>query len=491
MSVFMSNAKLRRLQLIEYLEDQIQVKTFKEVADHFSTTRRKIYEDLLHIKSVFPEILIKTTPEKIYLQLPGDKRIDYYYQQMIQSSNAFKLLNLLLRENQIERPEAIRRLEISQSSLYRLVQDLNTNLLEDYQLNLQITPLSLDGSEEAIRRFYCQLFSETFSMMDWPYPELDVHQVHQVMRLGAKAFDFHLSFDKVHKWMTRTAINLVRNHYGYYLDLEEDLLNYVHQQIQQSPDWPAFQAAYQAATHLTCTPRLLIECFYPHIHEAFCMDQPKSKQEEANQNTRQAIQDFLAGFTDHFKIELEDTHDLVQDLYETIQLNQQNLLRPLFVSRRDQFIQGFRMDFPLIYDYLTQEITSIANHLNLKPCEEDSLIHQLVYTAIIKLSPLFEQVYREQTKIKALVVTDLEPQQRQFIMIWLKQRMGDLVEIINFAGETPCPYEINKYDCDIIVTNFQLTGIHDRPILWVEEYPSAKNYINLAYMINEWLYLRK
>ena len=184
--------------------------------------------------------------------------------------------------------------------------------------------------------------------MDWPYPELDVHQVHQVMRLGAKAFDFHLSFDKVHKWMTRTAINLVRNHYGYYLDLEEDLLNYVHQQIQQSPDWPAFQAAYQAATHLTCTPRLLIECFYPHIHEAFCMDQPKSKQEEANQNTRQAIQDFLAGFTDHFKIELEDTHDLVQDLYETIQLNQQNLLRPLFVSRRDQFIQGFRMNFPLI-----------------------------------------------------------------------------------------------------------------------------------------------
>ena len=60
-------------------------------------------------------------------------------------------------------------LSTNQEHIEEIIQSLNTKLPQHYSVNIQPSPLVMEGEEEDIRAFYLDYFSQSYSFLIGPF----------------------------------------------------------------------------------------------------------------------------------------------------------------------------------------------------------------------------------------------------------------------------------------------------------------------------------
>lgn len=108
MSIFINKAKLRKLELMEYLNRFSDPVPIQQALNHFNTTRNAVFEDLNSLQKKYPELTIFQTTKMVYLRIPNNKSIKYFHLEWIHSSIAFRLLSIIFNQPNLDR-EALAR----------------------------------------------------------------------------------------------------------------------------------------------------------------------------------------------------------------------------------------------------------------------------------------------------------------------------------------------------------------------------------------------
>ena len=480
----MSKAKLRRLKLIEYLHNELQAKSYREVAKKFNTNRRSIYEDLNYLRGKFPDMVIQTDSDTVYLRLPDNIRIDYFYTYMIRESVAFDLLQSLFLYNEFERSEIIKKIDISQSTLYRLVHQINMELLEQYNLEIKLTPVKLVGEEANIRTFYNQLFSEAGNVMDWPF-EIVLYKLEEFLQLIAQIFDFKLNFGNKHYWANIIAVNIVRTKLGNKLP-NSDKANYYYQMFD-TPEHASFKSLFQQATGFEFSKDSLQQLFYPFVQENYIASLSHFISNDMSQdNERKSIlylNAIIDDFIQEFDVILTNRDTLLFELHDTLLINKKITVNTIHVNRKGNFIKYLKKSFPEAYHYINERMTNF--YLNFHTDNNQSVVDQFVYTFFIKFNNILEQLQNKKAKLKATIVTDLEYEHALFVYNWIKQRVGPILELDIYEESSICIERLKSLDSHILISNFYIEDIPDKLLLWIEDYPTPQNYQSLTKMISQ------
>ena len=74
-------------------------------------------------------------------------------------------------------------LVISYERVQEIIQHLNTKLLQHYNISIQPSPLVIEGTEEDIRAFYLDYFSQSYDFLDWPFPSISEESLTHLIQL--------------------------------------------------------------------------------------------------------------------------------------------------------------------------------------------------------------------------------------------------------------------------------------------------------------------
>ena len=486
LSVFISKAKLRRLRLVEYLSNQIHPVTYRQLTKKFKTNRRAVYEDLNYLKGKYPDMRIYTTSDTVMLYLPHGYRIDYFYNLMTRESTAFALLDALFHQASYDRQELIDELDISQSTLYRIAQQLNSDLLERFNIALEITPVRLTGDEADIRAFYTQLYFEVFDALEWPF-EPSEKEVEELLLYFTNTFELELDFGRKRLWMTIAMVNLARTKQESFVNNSKDgVADYYVDRLSNEEHQDFVEKFYQTAG-LDFNKSNIKQLFYPFLEQQYYLyladHESNDLQTKKFAESKSLLADFIDQFITKFPLELKNKDQLVLDLQQALVFEHHELfINTINVDRGKKFNDRIKKVIPEAFAFAEENLAQFYHDWHGE-LNQNSLDY-LIYTFFIKFEGLFDQLSHIKHSVKALVVTDTHLAHCKFIEEWFRYRVGRILEI---QGEFSDRFSLETAadsDYDIIISNFYIPPIKGKHILWVDDYPSATNYSDLIQLLN-------
>lgn len=165
MNILLSETEQNLLVLLEELtkhQDWIQDSSLSE---NLNLSVKELQEYLLKLEQLFPNLLIRSTKEGIQLQFEARNSLDPRI-AIFEQSPTYSFLNQLFFKDSQSLDQICQELMISCERVQEIIQHLNTKLPQHYCISIQPSPLNMMGTEEEIRSFYLDYFSQSYSFLD-------------------------------------------------------------------------------------------------------------------------------------------------------------------------------------------------------------------------------------------------------------------------------------------------------------------------------------
>lgn len=229
-----STKEKRKYRIIESLYKADKLLKINELAELIDASARIIKYDLPEIKESLKKISgdILSSADGIFLQLPASIGLDYFQRQLYHQSNSFLLLEKIFFEEDLGFSEMMAYLYISDSSLRRLIKNIQL-ALQEYGIQLETNPFRISGDEALIRNFYTAYFSEKYTLDDWPFENVDRDIIHQLLTLGRKNYEIPGVAMRYHHYHFFFGVELSRGLNGYSLSPTHQLSDHFRESMFQ------------------------------------------------------------------------------------------------------------------------------------------------------------------------------------------------------------------------------------------------------------------
>lgn len=88
---------------------------------------------------------------------------------------------------------------------------INNSLYEGFNIKLRTTPLSIEGNESDIRKFYYQLFTSKYKFFEWPFHAyINEKELESFMYSFIKELPLDIDFAFFRNMKFIIAINIIR-----------------------------------------------------------------------------------------------------------------------------------------------------------------------------------------------------------------------------------------------------------------------------------------
>lgn len=171
MDILLSETEQNLLMLLEELakhQDWIQDSSLSE---NLNLSVEELQEHLFKLEQLFPNLLIRSRKKGIQLQFDLQNSLDPQI-AIFEQSATYSFLNCLFFKEGQSLEQICQALSTNQEQIEEIIHRINTKLPQHYSVNIQLSPLVLEGAEEDIRTFYLDYFSQSYSFLDWPFPSI-------------------------------------------------------------------------------------------------------------------------------------------------------------------------------------------------------------------------------------------------------------------------------------------------------------------------------
>lgn len=258
-----------KIQLISQFDRTKQWWTMEELIEETGMTKRTIEKYLLLIQ----EELTKFDPTG-QSQLVYDKRlgcslhfkdsgeIESFLLYIMQNTLSYRLTYEIFFENIDSAVQFAQENYTSESTIWRIIRDFR-EILQHYDLDIQKGSFQLTGNEYQIRKFAHSTIWNLFKGKQWPFSQVSVHRVDEIINHVEAFFKVELSALKRQSMAYFVAICLTRNQNGHSVSLSREVrentennefflefFEYLQEPFEGS-GWTKEEAAYMFSAALT------------------------------------------------------------------------------------------------------------------------------------------------------------------------------------------------------------------------------------------------
>lgn len=479
MDILLSETEQNLLVLLEELTKHHDWIELSVLAEKLNFSTEELQEHLFKLEQLFPNLLIRSTKEGIQLQFDFQNTLDPRI-AIFEQSTTYSFLNYLFFKEGQSLDQICQELVISCERGQEIIQHLNTKLPQHYSISIQPSPLVIEGTEEDIRAFYLDYFSQSYDFLDWPFPSISEESLTHLIQLFLDAQQVSLTLSSLRQIKYILAINLERFSKSHLIENPTPLLTSHYSSLMQIPQFEQDIKKLAKKLHFEPRKRTLEQLFSNPIKSPKITDNANSgalSDIHHIQKSYRLLSQVLEELAKEFHLQIENREELIWLLHYTAQSDFFHLLSDQsFNKQKSQILSNYQSEFPKLFEVSQHKFQSYLTEMGL---ESHSIkLQELVYTFSIQGQRILVQLLQKLPKIRVLVISHLDSHHAQNLIDTLAHYGNNLYLFDSWEESTISFSILNQIPHDIVITTFPVSNC-PKPIICSRNLSTAELFHHL------------
>lgn len=479
MNILLSETEQNLLVLLEELIKHHDWIELPVLAEKLNFSIEELQEHLSRLEQLFPNLLIRSTKEGIQLQFDFQNTLDPRI-AIFEQSTTYSFLNRLFFKEGQGLEQICQTLSTNPEQIEESIRRLNTLLPQHYNINIQPSPLSMMGTEEDIRSFYLDYFSQSYSFLDWPFSSISEECLTDLIQLFLNAQQVSLNLSSLRQIKYTLAINLERFKRKHFIENPTPLLTSHYSSLMQIPQFEQDIKKLAKKLHFEPTKETLEQLFSNPVKSPQITNKPNNGalgDIHQIQKSYRLLSQILEELAKEFHLQIENCEELIWLLHYTAQSDFFHLLSDQSLDKqRFLILSNYQAEFPKLFEVSQHKFQSYLTEIGLE--NHPSKLQELVYTFSIQGQRILVQLLQKLPKIRVLVISHLDSHHAQNLIDTLTHYGNNLYLFDSWEQSTISFSILNQIPHDIVITTFPVTN-SPKPIICSRNLSTAELFHQL------------
>ena len=479
MNILLSKTEQDLLFLLEEITKHHDWIELSVLAEKLNYSIEELQEHLFKLEQLFPNLLIQSRKKGIQLQFDFQNTLDPRI-EIFKQSETYSFLNSLFFKEEGSLNQMCQELVISYERGQEIIQHLNTKLLQHYNISIQPSPLVIEGTEEDIRAFYLDYFSQSYSFLDWPFPSISEESLTHLIQLFLDAQQVSPSLSSLRQIKYILAINLERFKRKHFIENPTPLLTSHYSSLMQIPQFEQDIKKLAKKLHFEPKKETLEQLFSNPIKSLQSTNNPNNGalgDIHHIQKSYRSLSQILEELAKEFHLQIENREELIWLLHYTAQAD---FLHPLsnksLEKQKSLLLTNYQKEFPKLFEVSQHKFQSYLTEMGLE--NHPSKLQELVYTFSIQGQRILVQLLQKLPKIRVLVISHLDSHHAQNLIDTLTHYGNNLYLFDSWEESTISFSILNQIPHDIVITTFPVSNC-PKPIICSRNLSTAELFHHL------------
>ena len=476
MNILLSKKEQDLLFLLEELTKHHDWIDLPVLAEKLNFSIEELQEHLFKLEQLFPNLLLQSRKEGIQLQFEARNSLEPRI-AIFEQSETYSFLNRLFFKEGQSLDQIGQELMIGCEQVQEIIQHLNTKLPQHYGISIQLSPLIMKGTEENIRAFYLDYFSQSYNFLDWPFPSISEESLTHLIQLFLDAQQVSPNLSSLRQIKYTLAINLERFKKKYFIENPTPLLTSHYSSLMQIPQFEQNIKKLAKKLHFEPTKKTLEQLFSNPIKSFQSTNNPNNGalgDIHHIQKSYHLLSQILEELSKEFHLQIENREELIWLLHYTAQSDFFHLLSNQSLdSQKSQFLGNYQAEFPKLFEVSQHKFQSYLTEMGLNSKPQD-----LVYTFTIQGHRILVQLLQKLPKIRVLVISHLDGHHAQSLIDTLTHYGNNLYLFDSWEESTISFSILNQIPHDIVITTFPVFN-YPKPIICSRNLSTAELFHHL------------
>lgn len=476
MERLLQHTMIRRVRLLEFLVQSNQWIATNQLTKKLNCSQQTILSDCEYFENEWPEYVVIETSKKLGIRLYMNRQhsIGELYKKMMKSSGDLSLLESLLFFPNQDTLFHKQRLYTSESSLYRSYRRLK-QVLNDRNLDIlhQQDTYSLVGENELQVRFFLVLyFCETYEEKEWPFP-VDKQLVQDCLAILVKYFPFKQTINAMKFLAYSFAILLIREEQGFGLTNKNNVVATKVSEVDERVLTELLQPSYSAVQ--------TIDVYRSIFWWEFGWVDPKERKK-----VEQLAEHYLASLCSALHVTLAESNK--KELIHWLQLIYvRHKLYPyqesIIHSRFTQPSTALKRNYPLFANQVSDLLYVLEAESSFP--WQSHYYNEILCETFFHWNTLYKKLDKQLVTLNILIMSDLGKEHAAFLSYLIENRFPKRVSTYYESCNSSEALSFSKVDYDLCISNYLVERVDSNELIVVEDIPSPKNWLDIAYCINQ------
>lgn len=485
MNILLSKTEQDLLFLLEELTKHHDWIELSVLAEKLNYSIEELQEHLFKLEQLFPKLLIRSTKEGIQLQFDFQNTLDPRI-AIFKQSETYSFLNRLFFKEEQSLDQMCQELVISYERGQEIIQHLNTKLPQHYGISIQLSPLVMVGTEEDIRAFYLDYFSQSYSFLDWPFPSISEESLTHLIQLFLDAQQVSPNLSSLRQIKYTLAINLERFNKSHLIENPTPLLTSHYSTLMQIPQFEQDIKKLAKKLHFEPKKETLEQLFSNPVKSPQITKNP-SNGALGNihhiQKSYRLLSQILEELAKEFHLQIENREELIWLLHYTAQSDFFHLLSNQSLDRqKSQILSSYQVEFPKLFEVSQHRFHSYLTEMGLE--NHPSNLQELIYTFSIQGQRILVQLLQKLPKIRVLIISHLDSHHAQNLIDTLTHYSNNLYLFDSWEESTISFSILNQIPHDIVITTFPVTN-SPKPIIYNRNFSTSELFHHLHLLASQ------
>ena len=479
MNILLSETEQSLLVLLEELTKHHDWIELPVLAEKLNFSTEELQEHLFKLEQLFPNLLIQSTKEGIQLQFEARNSLDPRI-AIFEQSETYSFLNRLFFKEGQSLDQISQELMIGCEQVQEIIQHLNTKLPQHYGISIQLSPLVMEGTEENIRAFYLDYFSQSYSFLDWPFPSISEESLTHLIQLFLNAQQVSLTLSSLRQIKYTLAINLERFNMSHLIENPTPLLTSHYSSLMQIPQFEQDIKKLAKKLHFEPTKEALEQLVSTPVKSTQITNKPCNEaigDIHQIQKSYRLLSQILEELSKEFHLQIENREELIWLLHYTAQAD---FLHPLnnksLENQKYLLLTNYQKEFPKLFEVSQHKFQSYLTEMGLE--NHPSKLQELVYTFSIQGQRILVQLLQKLPKIRVLVISHLDSEHAQNLIDTLSHYGNNLYLFDPWEKSSISSSIFNQIPHDIVITTFPVSTC-PKPIICSRNLSTAELFHHL------------
>ncbi len=476
MDILLSETELNLLMLLEELtkhQDWIQDSSLSE---NLNLSAEELQEHLFKLEQLFPNLLIRSTKEGIQLRFEDRNSLDPKI-AIFEQSPTYSFLNQLFFKGGQSFDQICQALS---AKIEEIIHRLNILLPQHYGISIQPSPLNMMGTEEDIRSFYLDYFSQSYSFLDWPFPSISEEYLTDLIQLFLNAQQVSLNLSNLRQIKYTLAINLERFKRKHFVENPTPLLTSHYSSLMQIPQFEQDIKKLAKKLHFEPTKEALEQLVSTPVKSTQITNKP-SNGALGNihhiQKSYRLLSQILEELSKEFHLQIANREELIWLLHYTAQAD---FLHPLsnksLEKQKSLLLTNYQKEFPKLFEVSKSKFQTYLVEIGLE--SHPSKLQELVYAFSIQGQRILVQLLQKLPKIRVLVISHLDSEHAQNLIDTLSHYGNNLYLFDPWEKSSISSSIFHQIPHDIVITTFPVSNC-PKPIICSRNLSTAELFHHL------------
>ena len=479
MNILLSKTEQDLLFLLEELTKHHDWIEIPDLAENLNFSIEELQEHIFELEQLFPNLLLQSRKKGIQLQFDFQNTLDPRI-AIFKQSETYSFLNQLFFNEGQSLEQMCQELVMSCERVQEIIQHLNTKLPQHYGISIQLSPLVMEGTEEDIRAFYLDYFSQSYDFLDWPFPSISEETLTHLIQLFLDAQQVSPNLSSLRQIKYTLAINLERFNKSHFIESPTPLLTSHYSTLMQITQFE--QNIKKLARNLCFEPtkETLEQLFSNPIKFPQITNKPNNGalgDIHHIQKSYRLLSQILEELSKEFHLQIENREELIWLLHYTAQ---SDFLHPLsnksLEKQKSLLLTNYQKEFPKLFEVSQSKFQAYLAEIGLE--SHPSKLQELIYTFSIQGQRILVQLLQKLPKIRVLVISHLDSDHTQNLIDTLSYYGNNLYLFDPWEKSSISSSIFLQIPHDIVITTFPVSNC-PKPIICSRNLSTAELFHHL------------